>query len=136
MKAPSQREPAREAWLGEQPEAARGAAAEPWMTSWEAPISPNGSLPRKWLRRRWLAAEANVHGSLGVDRRLPAVAIGGDDRQRILQGYAARDVAKPRSKVHRADVDQSGLLRPGERGLRVAQLVGEGVEVRGTRHVS
>ena len=64
------------------------------MTSWEAPISPNGCLSRKGLRRRRLATEANLDGSLSLDLRLSAVGIGGDDDQRVLEWYAARDVAK------------------------------------------
>src|SRR5207302_10513214 len=62
------------------------------------------------LRRGWLAAEANLDGLLRLDLLLPAVWIGGDGGQRVLQGYAARDVAKARAEVHRADADQGRLL--------------------------
>src|SRR2546422_6249933 len=70
------------------------------------PISPHGGSPRKWLRRGRLVAEANLYGSLGVDLRVPAVAIGGYGRQRVLQRYAPRDVSKARPKAHGADVRQ------------------------------
>src|SRR5712664_4774190 len=99
------------------------------------PISPHDRIPRKWLRRWWLAPEANLHRPLGVDFRWSAVSIGGYGRERVLQGYARRDGAKARPKAHGADVAQSRPVGSGERGRGVAQFVRDRVEVRGARHI-